>query len=224
VRAGFSTYQWHRTRPDIFGEDVARAVAPLAVVPRPGNGLVDLMARGRSLEAAAVAAQTTSATLPNVAAGVGRLLARYQTSSLARFHQKFFARLDSTDDVDEPRGLPACATRPLDEPNDLLLQPVFVQHLTRVLSARGWDAADVARLVRSRYEADHAWGDRWTRVHAGTRAAFDVRVFAGMIETGLDTLIDFNCVSAQEKDICPRTYCLLNLEHERDRILERWRA
>jgi hypothetical protein len=38
---------------------------------------------------------------------------------------------------------------------------------------------------------------------AQTRAEFDVRVFAGMVATGLDRGIDYNCVSAQEKSICP---------------------
>jgi hypothetical protein len=34
-------------------------------------------------------------------------------------------------------------------------------------------------------------------------AEFDVRVFAGMIATGLDRGVDYNCVSAQEKGLCP---------------------
>ena len=51
-----------------------------------------------------------------------------------------------------------------------------------------------------------------------TRADFDVRVFAGMLATGLDTLVDFNCASAQEKDICPRTGCPFDLRVDRDRL------
>jgi hypothetical protein len=76
-------------------------------------------------------------------------------------------------------------------------------------------------LVRAAYEADHAWGDRWRRLHAATRAEFDVRVFAGMVATGLDQLVDFNCVSAQEKGLCPGTGCTLDLRVDRDRLLPR---
>ncbi len=50
VRTGFSTYQWHRYRPDIFGAAVASHVAPLAVIPRGTRSLLDLMRDdGRSL-------------------------------------------------------------------------------------------------------------------------------------------------------------------------------
>jgi hypothetical protein len=39
-----------------------------------------------------------------------------------------------------------------------------------------------------------------------------------MIATGLDPLVDFNCTSAQEKDVCPRTGCRFDLRVERDRL------
>ena len=58
-------------------------------------------------------------------------------------------------------------------------------------------------------------------MHPQTRAEFDVRVFAGMIHTGLDTLVDFNCVSAQEKDLCPRTGCTFDMRLDRDRLARR---
>ncbi|HUF49116.1 MAG TPA: hypothetical protein VMM93_14965 [Vicinamibacterales bacterium] len=228
VRTAFSTYQWHRLRPDIFGEAVRDLVAPMAIVPRAADGLVSLLAGGRTLEAAAAVAPTTTGALPDVAAGVGRLLARYTRSPLARFHERYLAALAAPDEAGleagGPARLPACAARPLEAPDDLLLQPAVIQHVTRVLYAQGWHAAAIARLIARRYEADHEWGDRWTRLDAPTRAAFDVRVFAGMIETGLDTLVDFNCVSTQEKDLCPRIDCPLNLERERDRLRARWRA
>jgi hypothetical protein len=57
-----------------------------------------------------------------------------------------------------------------------------------------------------------------------TRADFDVRVFAGMIATGLDPLVDFNCVSAQEKDICPRDGCEFDLRVDRNGLARAWSA
>ena len=40
-----------------------------------------------------------------------------------------------------------------------------------------------------------------------------------MIATGLDTMIDFNCVSAQEKQICPGVGCAHDLRVDRERVL-----
>ncbi len=224
VRAAFSTYQWHRYRPDIFGADVANEVAPLAVVQRGQRTLFELVANGRALDAARETAQGERATLPDVRDGVAKLLESYRASALARFHERFLGALAGRHPGRRrpalPEPLPECVRAALSWPNDLLLQPAHVQHLTRVFLARGWEAADVAGLLRASYEADHGWGDRWRRLDAATRAAFDVRVFAGLLETGLDSLVDFNCVSAQEKDLCPRMPCGCNLLDDRRRLEE----
>jgi len=75
-------------------------------------------------------------------------------------------------------------------------------------------------LVQASYEVDHAWGDRWcVRMDSRTRAEFDVRVFGGLVVTGDDRLLDFNCVSAQEKGICPRDVCQFDLRIDRDRLM-----
>jgi hypothetical protein len=224
MRAAFSTYQWHRYRPDIFGADVAASVAPLAVVPRRGRSILGLLSGGRSLGAAREAARTTHATLPDVSAGMSGLADHYRASRLAAFHRRYYAAraglASNPPDLRVPPA-PGCVGASLTEPNDRLLKPEHVQHLVRVLMARGWDAARIAALVQSLYEEDHDWGDRWTRLDAGTRAAFDVRVFAGLVETGVDALIDFNCVSAQEKDLCPRTGCPYDLRRDRDVLASR---
>jgi hypothetical protein len=227
VRTGFSTYQWHRYRPDIFGDRVASDVPPLAVVPRHDRALLALLTDGRSLAASRDLAQTASATLPDVGEGVGELLQHYRRSALAAFHRRFLNEVAARRPADlEPSlpTLPGCGLEPLVTPNDLLLQPAHLQHVTRLLLVRGWTASRIAALVQSCYEADHAWGDRWRRLHAPTRAAFDVRVFAGMVEAGLDTLTDFNCVSAQEKDLCPGGVCPYNLLDDRDRLQARCTA
>ena len=72
-------------------------------------------------------------------------------------------------------------------------------HEAEMLREMGLDAARIAALVEREYLADHQWGDRWVRLDARTRADFDVRVFAGLVLTGHDRLIDFNCVSSREK-------------------------
>jgi hypothetical protein len=87
------------------------------------------------------------------------------------------------------------------------------------LLVRDWSAAEIAGLVQAEYEKDHGWGSRWARRHPRTRAEFDVRVFAGLVATRADTLVDFNCVSAQEKELCPGTGCPYDLRQDRDRLL-----
>jgi hypothetical protein len=226
ARIAFGTYQWHRFRPDIFGR-AAASFPPLVALPRRHRGLVGMLARGRGLDTAAREAEHSAAVLPDVAEGVGRLLADYLASPLAAFHRAFHESVDessgSVPSID-PASLPPCISACLATPNDLLLRPEHLQYLTRALLARGWQPSTIAALVRASYEADHQWGDRWTRMHARTRAEFDVRVFAGLVATGLDRLIDYNCVSAQEKGVCPGTGCAHDLRIDRDRLLARGRV
>ncbi len=181
-----------------------------------------LLQSGRDLAGGASAARAGSALLANVAAGVGALVAAYATSPLAGFHREFDAdrRKPAPQPALDRSALPPCVAAPLARPNDLLLKPEHVQHLVRALLSRGWSAAGVAALVQAAYEGDHGWGDRWRRSDARTRADFDVRVFAGLVRTGADTLVDFNCVSAQEKGLCPGTDCRYDLRRDRNRLEE----
>jgi hypothetical protein len=223
LRILFSTYQWHRVRPDIFGEAIAERVPPLVALPRHRQSPLTLLLQGRGLERAARLAGRSDAVLPDVSRGVERLLDNYRRSSLAVFHRTFLA--EAARRVEPPaldvEALPPCVSAALRQPNDLLLKPEHVQHLTRGLLAQGWSAAQIAGLVTAQYEADHQWGDRWTWMHARTRAEFDVRVFAGLVATGLDRMVDFNCVSAREKGICSNVGCLHDLRIDRERTLAR---
>lgn len=222
MRTAFSTYQWHRLRPDIFGVAGAR-VPPMVVLPRDYSGSVP---QQRGLMAGVEAARTTTGVIPDVAAGVAELVARYRRSPLAAFHRRFYATRGLSNE--HPRCLrpgeaPPCVAAPLARPNDLLLKPEFIQHVVRHLISRGWSPSEVATLVQQKYEADFSWGPRWTRMDPQTRAEFDVRVFAGLLATGEDPLIDFNCVSAQEKHLCPRRGCPYDLRNDRDRLTARSR-
>jgi hypothetical protein len=218
LRLPFSTYQWHRLRPDIF--DVPTASLPaLVALPCGRQPLLTRLSTGRGLDAGIRAARCMGGRLPDVSTGIASLLDRYAKSRLAAFHRRFDADREATPAASlTDRWLPPCVTAAFASPNDRLLKPEHIQHVVRVLTARGASAAAIAALLQSAYEADHGWGDRWSRIDARTRADFDVRVFAGMIATGLDPLVDFNCTSAQEKDVCPRTGCRFDLRVERDRL------
>jgi hypothetical protein len=221
LRVLFSAYQWHRLRPDIFGWHASADVPPLATLPRGNAGLLHMLDRGQSLWTGLQMAQTPVET-PVVDAGLARLAEAYRTSALAAFHGRFHtACRDQADRIEAPAGgLPPCMAQPLLYPNDLLLKPAQIQHVVRGLMARGVEPATIAGIVRTKYEEDHGWGRRWQWMHPRTRAEFDVRVFAGLIVTGHDPLVDFNCVSAQEKDLCPGLPCRLDLRDDRERL--RW--
>jgi hypothetical protein len=218
MRVLFSTYQWHRARPDIMGWTTSAEVPPFAAIPRGRESLLGMLTRGHGLDAGLHAASRTPLGLPDVATGLSALLDRYLASPLAAFHRAYLA---GCLDRDRPSRtldltmLPPCLVAPWLQANDLLLKPGHLQHLVRGLMARGWAPVDIARLVQAHYEQDHGWGDRWTRTDAQTRAEFDVRVFAGLVVAGADPLIDFNCVSAQEKALCPGGLCLHDLREDR---------
>ena len=217
-RMAFSTYQFHRLRPDIFGT-LASQTPPLVAIPRGRRSLVAFLSAGRGLAAGRRASRRVTTLLPDLSNGIRRLLRSYATSALAVFHRAFYRRAVSP--VPPPYGsldLPPCVTASLNRPNDLMLKPEHIQHVVRVLMSRGYSAGDIAALIRAKYEENHEWGGRWSRLDGGTRAEFDVRVFAGMIATGLDTLVDLNCVSAQEKGLCPGTGCQFDLRRDQDSL------
>ncbi len=225
IRVAFGAYQKHCFRPDLVGARAASQVPPLVAVPRKG-ALVPLPADARDMRHGARAARSGSAVLPDASAGVARLIEAYMRSPLAQFHRAFYAtrrraaaeRAQLPDRLILP-GLPACIARPLETPNDLLLQPARVQHVTRWFLAGGLPARDVAALIQSRYESDCGWGDHWRTRDAETRAEFDVRVFAALVATGIDQAVDFNCRSAQEKGLCPGETCGHDLRVDRNRLL-----
>lgn len=230
IRVAFGGYQLHRLRTDIVGPAVASTVPEMAAIPRgPRAGLLPSL-RARQLHHAAGLARRGRVEIPVVTAGVERLLELYRASALARFHRTFLSGAREPQDLALLEGraraaaLPPCVEWPLDQPNDLLLQPAFIQQVTRALLASGWQAWEIAALVRSRYEGDFGWGTRWTRLDAATRAEFDVRVFAGLAVTGVDEAVDFNCVSAQEKGLCPGGGCTVNLADLRQQLLEQVRG
>ena len=225
IRVAFGAYQKHCFRPDVVGVQAATEVPPLVAVPRCG-ALAPLPMDGRDVRHAARAARTRSAALPQAARGVGQLVDAYLGSSLAEFHRAFYATRRRTPDGRDQlfrevrlADLPHCVARPLSAPNDLLLRPAHVQHVTRWFLAEGVAPRDIAALVQSRYEADFDWGEHWRRGDAETRAEFDVRVFAGLIAAGVDGAVDFNCRSAQDKGLCPSEPCGHDLRVDQQRLL-----
>ena len=230
MRVAFGAYQKHRFRPDVSG--AAASHPPLIAVLRGGESIEHMLSHRSDLRHAARLARTTSATPPDTSAGVERVLEAYQGSRLAAFHQAYGSASPASRRAtgDGPRAvvprrvLPACVTRAIEAPNDLLLQPSFIQHVTRVLMAEGLPPRDIAALIQARYDADHGWGQRWSWMDSESRALFDVRVFSGLLISGADEAIDLNCRSTQEKGLCPGGECGRDLRTTRAQLLEAVRS
>jgi hypothetical protein len=224
LRVAYSSYQKHASVLRSAG--AATRVVAMATVPRHRESSPALISRRRGLSLAVRSARERPAALPVVTAGVHRVLDAYESSHLAKFHRRFYATPPGPPGQFEAliasrlwRLLPDCVVGPLLQPNDRLLQPAVIQHVTRVLMAEGMAPRAIADIVLSRYAGDFNWGDRWSSLDARTRAEFDVRVFAGLLVAGLDRGVDFNCRSAQEKDVCPGTPCRCDLRTNRQRLL-----
>jgi hypothetical protein len=225
VRCAYSAYQLHLHRPDIFGSWTAGSLSPFATVIRTNGPLLRIVDDGRTLEQGIRSATRSRAIMPDAADGLARLLQHYLSSRLAAFHERYSRDLASGCETPLPEldlaAVPACVAQPLIWPNDLLLRPEYIQHVTRYLLATGWPAARVALLVSSLYRTEGLWDAHWQRVDPRARAEFDVRVFAGLHAAGVDGALDFNCMSSQEKGLCPSGECPYDLRRQRAMLLER---
>jgi hypothetical protein len=218
IRMPFSAYLKPLQQRHLLGEPAVESLPPLFMIPLhemdERQGLVVM----RDPRQAADLARRASVAIPDQSDAMARLILAYDNSRLAQFHRAFSAdehdpceRWPETYDRTPLDPLPACVRILLQQPNDLLLKPGEVQHLVRTLTAFGWRPRHIAGLIRSKLERDYGWGDAWHRRDPSMRADFYTRMFAGLIATGLDELIDFNCRSTIEKQYCPMAQCGINL-------------
>jgi hypothetical protein len=206
ARCAFSSHQ--------KAAGAGRSSGPPFVIalPRGSGGVAELLAARSDPAAAARRAELARVRLPDVCEATDWVRA-YRESRLARFHRRFdrattspslaagaYAQID-------PRALPKCVRVALEAPNPGLLVPTALRAVTLVLWSRGWPLRCVADLVRSRYEAEHGWGDLWRRYAPAARADFYVRLFAGLVVDGLDEAGDFTCASQQQRGGCPGGDC-----------------
>jgi hypothetical protein len=227
IRVPFSTYLKPHQQRWMLG-DVVEELPPLFMIPLhemdDRQGLLAMRDVGQVMEIA----RRGSVQIPDQSHATERLVAAYAASRLARWHDYFYSdehdlchAWPRTYDRTPLTPLPPCARVILERPNELLLKPAGIQHLVRILLAEGWHPRHIAGLIRSKYERDFGWRDKWYRYDAATRADFYVRLFAGLFATGRDDLVDLNCRSCQEKRYCPSGSCNDNLLRFRDLLLTR---
>jgi len=155
-------------------------------------------------------ARRAGTSIPFQEKGTARLLSEYLSSDLRLFHEEYYSIPHLTEDALEEKcesfssHLPPCGKSLLDYPNDRLLKPAGIQLITRSLLGLGWHPRHIADLIRSKFaNPDYCWGVDWLEYEPGTRADFYTRLFAGLWKTGVDELVDFNCISTMEKGFCP---------------------
>lgn len=154
--------------------------------------------------------------------GTARMLDEYLVSPLRRFHEDYYSVPLAPGDLSAEEGLPACVSDLLEWPNDRLLKPAGIQLVTRLFLSRGWHPRRIAGLIRSRFaNPAYGWGVDWNEYDPGMRADFYTRLFAGLWKTGVDGLVDFNCVSTAEKGFCPGAYQLGCTLHDSKEILSK---
>jgi hypothetical protein len=228
MRAPFSVY----LKPDQqrlgLGEGLTDGIAPLVVIPLGDLAVAEALAVRHDPAAAALLAETSWGNIPDESRAMKRLIKAYRGSALANFHAEFYAQehdapalWPETYDRLPPDVLPPCTRVILENPNDLLLRPGCAQRVVRVMLSLGWHPRHIAGLIRSKYERNHAWGDQWRGYDPATRADFYARVFSGLVITGVDDCIDFNCKSAREEGICFVEHCSENLLRFRSSLLDR---
>lgn len=205
--------------PEETNSSGGEGAAFLACIPTGNQPLHRLLEiRSRVAETIAWARACGSAAIPDGSEGFEHLVEEYRRSRLANFHASYDAvehdpwpNWPHTYDRLDLGRLPPCIARSLAEPNPHLLDPTNLQALVRTLMGSGWHPRHIAGLVRSKYERDHGWGDLWAHLDASYRADFHVRIYAGLVSTGVDLLLDHNCLSHQQKGYCVKPWCGFSL-------------
>jgi hypothetical protein len=228
IRVPFSYYLKPWQQRGILGEEIVEKLPPAFLIP-----LHEMDSRRdfrvmHDISQVIDLAGRASAKIPDQTRATNNLVTAYQESSLKAFHDWFYAeepeppeKGPQTYDQMPLESLPFCARHILEHPNDLLLRPAGVERIVRVMLALGWHPRHIAGLIRSRFERDFQWGDRWKDYDAATRADFYTRLFAGLFVTGCEDLVDFNCQSAKEEKLCFATDCPFNLEQYKTSLLNR---
>ncbi|MBD3358216.1 MAG: hypothetical protein GF363_13735 [Chitinivibrionales bacterium] len=193
IRVPFSVYLKPWRKPGVLPNGKVTKIPTMVLAPIEGGDLADAVPAMRNTVIGRKLADRVSTTIPECGDGTTMLIETYDQSPLALFHKRYYherhhppAQWPASYDRIDLRTLPAAVAESLRTPNDHLLKPAGIRRLVRCLLSRGWHPRHVAGLLRSKYERDYGWGNLWYAYNAATRADFYVRLFAGLIDAGLD--------------------------------------
>lgn len=219
IRCPFSTHQKHKVQVYKVGRRIAREIPIQMTLPRRGDiPLHELLKIRRRFDASSELAKTGNCFMPAADKPLMDVIRSYRGSPLAIFHSVFdsaehdnWQEWPDTYDRLELHKLPPCVANPLRWPNPHVLQPTHLQNIARYLTLTGWHPKHIAGLIRSKYERGDGWPEDWTHRDAATRANSWIRLYAGMMASGLDQRTDFNCVSMQQRGLCSKRWCGHNI-------------
>lgn len=187
VRAPFSRYLKPIQQRSLLGAETVDKLPWIFEIPAVGD-LSRTLTMMRDVDRVIALAGETSVRIPDGSGASVELLKRYQTSSLARFHEHFCSTQLSTQSKLPAHGdqiacinLPPCVRYILEHPNDLLLKPAGVRRLTIAMLALGWHPSQIADLIRAKFQEDHQWKDIFSGYDPKFRADFYTRLFAGLV-------------------------------------------
>lgn len=228
IRVPFSLYLKPLQQRSVLGEEIVKRLPPVFLIPLVEPDLQRSLRVMHDIDLVTELAGRTLTKIPDQTQATESLIRSYQESSLKQFHDWFYSqspeppeKWPATYDLVPLDSLPNCARHVLEHPNDLLLRPGNIERVVRVMLAIGWHPRHIAGLIQSKFERDYNWGDRWTGFDPATRADFYTRIFSGLFVTRRDDLVDFNCQSAQEEQLCFTRKCPDNLEHFKNSLLNR---
>ncbi|WP_009960668.1 hypothetical protein [Verrucomicrobium spinosum] len=230
VRVPFSVYLKPRQQTWKLGSEAVDSMPPIFSIPMPaGVRLGRALQMMREVGKVNRLAERSSTRIPDASEAMERLVEDYAVSRLRKFHDWFYEaehdpadRWPETYDRTDLSEVPPCVRLILEKPNDLLLRPACAERVVRVMLALGWHPRHIGGLIRSKYEREHhEWGEQWFLCDPATRADFYARLFSGLFATGVDDLVDFNCRSAQEENLCLVADCGHDIGRFRESLLHR---
>lgn len=228
IRVPFSLYLKPLQQRDALGADIVKRLPPVFLIPLHEMDSRQGIRTMHDIDQVTGLARRVTVKIPDQSRSTERLISSYQISRLKKFHDWFYSeepepveKWPQTYDSLPVDPIPLCVRHLLEHPNDLLLKPAGVARLVRVMLSLGWHPRHIAGLIRSKFERDYNWGDKWHGYDPAARADFYTRLFAGLFVAGLDDLVDFNCQSAKEEKLCFIADCPFNLEAYKQSLLNR---
>ncbi|PYK96994.1 MAG: hypothetical protein DME19_17830 [Verrucomicrobia bacterium] len=194
VRVPFSLYLKPQQQRNVLGEQIVNRLPPVFLIPLHEMDSQQGVRVMHDINQVTDLARRATVKIPDQTQSTEGLISSYQKSSLKEFHDWFYSQEHEpvekwTATYDRPSfdPLPNCTRYILEHPNDLLLRPGNIERVVRVMLSLGWHPRHIAGLIRSKFERDYGWDDRWNGYDPATRADFYTRVFAGLFVTGVDS-------------------------------------
>ena len=184
---------------------IEHSLPPIFTIPFHENDILKALEIRTDVSKTRELAQRACVRIPEQSRGMVKLVKKYINSPLRPIHQQYNdtsaeTDLDLSSFLDR---LPPCTRQIIEQPNNLLLKPSGMKHVTRCLMAMKIPPSQIAQMISKTFQnTTHQWGNQWDIYSPEMRAHFYTRVFSDQILTGLDHHLDFNCVSVQDQGFC----------------------